>query len=125
MTVKTHIYLAKYRQLKKNNKLNPDSEYHIITRAYYRSVLSPSSKLLKSFKKGMSWEEYTEKFIKEITNNPVAMQKIEKLRKLATKKTIHLICYERDPAKCHRSIVKKMIDGYQTKNQTLDEYNVK
>lgn len=73
--------------------------------------LSPSEELLNMYKCGyISWSSFRKSFIKQITNNEKAMEKIENLRYLVESGVnIALICYEKDSSECHRSIVAELI----------------
>ena len=42
--------------------------------------------------------------------NPKAIERIRELREIAKEKVIFLVCYEKDPKKCHRSIVKDVLE---------------
>ena len=73
------------------------------------SVLAPSLKLLKDWKEGkIDWDEYDQRFRKEILSNPKAVAKLIEIEKLAKEKDIRLICYEKNPP-CHRFILMDLI----------------
>ena len=73
--------------------------------------LGPSKKLLFSYKNGkLTWDEYERTYRKE-RELPWAQNAIERLKQIQNKrKTITLLCYERenDP-KCHRYILKEIL----------------
>jgi uncharacterized protein YeaO (DUF488 family) len=90
-------------------------------RARFNSELSPSPALLIKagiYEKNdgtknpkMGWREYEKKFIKELYANPKALDRLLELKRISLEKTIFLVCLEKDPANCHRSIVKKVLEN--------------
>jgi uncharacterized protein YeaO (DUF488 family) len=73
------------------------------------SVLSASKDLLYDYKKGrISWQEFETRFRKEITSNPKAMAELKRIKDLALKKDVYLICYEKNYP-CHRFILMDLI----------------
>ena len=93
-------YIAKWREYPKDE---------IKIRVARPSVLAPSKQLLEDWKEGkISWEEYEERFRKEILSNPKALKKLREIKELAKKKDVRLICYEKNPP-CHRFILIEMI----------------
>ncbi len=86
----------------------PDDEVKI--RVARPSILSPSKELLHDFKEnGISWDEYSTRFIEEIVNNPKARAKIYEILGLLKTTNVRLICYEKNPP-CHRYILFDMIN---------------
>ncbi len=72
-------------------------------------VLSPSWGLLRDYKDGkINWEQYTERFKQEMTND-ICIAEMRKIKWMAKDKDIFLICYEKS-GNCHRHILKKMIE---------------
>lgn len=65
--------------------------------------------LIKKYKGGsVSWREFAREYKKSLKG------KEEILRRLAAEsksKTISLLCTEKDPASCHRSLLKDAIEG--------------
>lgn len=111
MTVKTNIYLAKLKQLQSRKQCDPSAMYLKITRAHINSILSPSWNLYhKAKRRKVTWDQYKTEFLKEMNNEKVR-DLLEKLRAFAQTRDLYLICYEKDPTHCHRSLVKKLIDG--------------
>jgi len=107
MIINTDCYLA---VLKKYKAKFFEAHFEVITRTA-KSCLSPSKCLLNYAKKnGISFKEYQKLFIKEISENPEAKKRINELREIAKDKVVFLVCFERDPEVCHRSIVKKIIE---------------
>lgn len=109
MIINTDCYLA---VLKKYRTKWFDAHFEVITRTA-KSCLSPSKELLSYAKENkISFEEYKKLFIREISGNPEARKRIDELREIAKDKVVFLVCYERDPEVCHRSIVKKIIERF-------------
>jgi uncharacterized protein YeaO (DUF488 family) len=78
--------------------------------------LDPSVQLYKDWKNmkenGMTWSDYTRRFLEEIQNNPQAQLCIEWLRKKSKNIDITLLCIEKEGNPyCHRYIVKALIEG--------------
>jgi len=123
----TDVYLAKYLKIPKHVR-DQIGIFHVITRAYHRSSLSPSLKLLKEYKHGfLSWTEYVERFLEEIRNNETALKTIAKYREEAQSQAVFLVCYEKNASRCHRSIIKQIIDHEidlfpETKQKKITDY---
>lgn len=118
--IRTDCYLAKLNEFK---KLYPDALFKVITHRTH-SPLAPSTRLLIEagiFEKSdgsknpkMDFDEYRKRFIEEIKNSKSAMIIIHDLNQLwKNGNVIFLVCYEKDPAFCHRSIIKKLIEEYK------------
>lgn len=117
--IRTDCYLA---VLKKFREKFPDAHFEVITRTA-KSILSPSKKLLIEagiMKKSdgtknpkMPFNEYSLKFFDEIENNPKAKERLRELLKISKEKDVFLVCYEKDSNKCHRSLVKRILDFYK------------
>lgn len=100
---------------KKFEKQYPNAHFEVITRTS-NSILSPSWELLKKIKREKwSFQEYKIKLLEELSLNPKVIPKLEEMRKIAEKKTLFLVCYEKDPSQCHRSIIKKLIENSEVK----------
>ena len=71
--------------------------------------VAPSVELLQDWKDGnISWDEYKERYHQEMAQQ---YETISKLAKMASDKTITLLCFEReDNPHCHRHLLKKLID---------------
>ncbi len=71
--------------------------------------LGTPRELIKQYKSGkMSWAEYSREYRKSLKG------KEELLRKLAEDskaETITLLCTEKDPSTCHRSLLKQAIEA--------------
>lgn len=75
-------------------------------------TLAPSEKLLKAYviEKKMSWKLFSKKYIKEVINKN--MKFIVLLCDLAKKHKIALLCGEKSPKYCHRSLIIKACKEY-------------
>ena len=107
MIINTDCYLA---VLQKYKAKFFEAHFEVITRTA-GSVLSPSWELLTALKLNrISFEWYKKRFLEEISENPEAKKRINELREIAKDKVVFLVCFEKDPNVCHRSIVKKVIE---------------
>lgn len=107
MIINTDCYL---RLLDKYKAKFPEAHFEVITQTA-KSCLSPSKCLLNYAKENeISFKEYEKLFVKEIKKNPEAKKRINELREIAKDKVVFLVCFEKDPSVCHRSIVKKIIE---------------
>jgi uncharacterized protein YeaO (DUF488 family) len=88
------------------NKLPSDA---IKVRVARPSVLSPSKGLLYDYKEGrINWQEFENRFRKEIIHNPKAIAELTRLKELSQEKDVYLICYEKNYP-CHRFILMDLI----------------
>lgn len=112
--------------LKDCKRKNPNAHFEVITNPT-KHPLSPSDNLLieagifkrkdGKYNPKMPFKIYRKKFIKEMLSNPKAIKKIQELKKMHENgETIFLVCYEKDPKKCHRSIVKELIEKINISN---------
>lgn len=80
------------------------------------SDLAPSPHLLWNFKNEIySWEKFVDRFYYEIKQNPKAVEHIKSLYVNYVsyencKKTVTFICFCSDESRCHRSLVKSMVE---------------
>lgn len=96
-------YLANIRNLPE------DAEKIVVTRRAGH-VLSPSWELLNDYKNGrINWDQYVERFKQEMAND-VCIVAMRKIKWMAKEKLVYLICYEKDPYRCHRSLLLDMIN---------------
>lgn len=71
--------------------------------------LGPSEMLLSLWRKGqLRWEEFAARYRGEMGENNEA---VEAVRRLAEGKTITLLCGCRDESRCHRTVLKAIIEG--------------
>jgi len=88
------------------NKLPNDA---IKVRVARPSVLSASKELLYDYKEGrINWQEFENRFRKEILSNPKAIAELKRLKELSQEKDVYLICYEKNYP-CHRFILIDLI----------------
>jgi len=106
MIINTDCYLA---VLKKYKAKFPEAHFEVITRTA-KSCLSPSSELLYEVRENkLSFEEYKERFLKELRECPFVPEKLRILRCIGEDRLIFLICFEKDASKCHRSIIRDIL----------------
>jgi uncharacterized protein YeaO (DUF488 family) len=107
--IKLDCYLA---VLKKYREKYPNALFEVITRTA-KSPLSPSWELLnKAKEQNWSFERYKRAFLKEIKNNSRAKEKMKEIKKKARGgRTVFLVCYEKNPNECHRSIIKDFLEN--------------
>ena len=71
--------------------------------------LAPTKDLLKKYRNGgLSWKQFTSKFLKEL-KTPEAKEDIQRVSELGKKANVTLLCYEKEGENCHRQIVKKVL----------------
>ena len=103
-------YLAKIHQMK---KVYPLAHFLIVT-ARAQHILAPSWELLGAVKKGeIDWETYKTRYMEQIQRHPIARRELHRIKHLAETKDVFLVCYERNPKRCHRSILIEMINALE------------
>jgi len=66
--------------------------------------------LIKRFKGGkVSWEEFAAEYKRSLRGKD---QLLRTLAEESKKETITLLCTEKDPSRCHRSLLKEAIEAY-------------
>ncbi len=92
----------------------------LVTRYYPRGVkrerfdlwireLSPSAKLLRSYKAGdIDWRKFSADFTKELDNTE-SQKALRNLQELSKKGNVTLLCYERAGENCHRLILERLL----------------
>jgi uncharacterized protein YeaO (DUF488 family) len=76
----------------------------------YNIKTSPSRELLREFKhEGLTWDQYVPRYLAEMREEP-ARSEIERLAKLAQERTITLMCICEDENRCHRSLLRGLIE---------------
>jgi uncharacterized protein YeaO (DUF488 family) len=79
--------------------------------------LAPSQQLLNDYKyKGLSWDEYTTRYLEEIGSSKEAQSDIDSIcEKLEEGNDITLYCYEKPSDNCHRHILAEIfkVKGYE------------
>jgi uncharacterized protein YeaO (DUF488 family) len=92
------------------NKLPSDSMKVRVARP---SVLSPSKELFYDYKEGrISWQEFENRFRKEMKDSPKAIAELKRLKELSQDKDVYLICYEKNYP-CHRFILIDLLKELQ------------
>lgn len=99
--------------LERARQANPRANFEIITRREANSALSPSITLAWLWNaRKISVESFTKSFLAELKTRPEALQALRRLHDIAEQRLVFLVCHERDPERCHRSIVKQCILKY-------------
>ena len=107
MIIRTDCYLAK---LKIFRQMHPKAHFEVITRSA-NHILSPSWELLEKRKEeNWSFQEYRTKLLEELSLNPKVIPKLQELKKIAERKELFLVCFERNDKECHRIIIKELIE---------------
>ena len=72
--------------------------------------LGTPRELIKRYKSGgMPWEEYARAYMRSLRGKEELLKELARQSKLGT---VTLLCTERDPARCHRSLLKDAIEAY-------------
>ena len=113
------IFICRYPPAKWNESIEPMINW--------LPQLAPSKSLLSKVKyKGMSFEEYSEEYIKELYQGGrfPAEKWVKSLDNLQMKVRNDLIlcCYEADPLKCHRSVLADFLNEARPDNHQITEY---
>ena len=82
---------------------NPDKHPDYASVDEHLQDLSPSSSLLSDYRKGMGWDQYVRRFTAEVLVQHSDM--VKDLAERARGEDLTLLCYEREPAYCHRRLV--------------------
>jgi uncharacterized protein YeaO (DUF488 family) len=108
--IRVECYLAVLKSFKQKY---PQAHFEVITRTA-KSPLSPSQALLERYKHcNQSLDAYFVELEQELRARPAAMQRLKELKAISKEKDVFLVCYEKDPAMCHRSLVKRMIEAIE------------
>lgn len=88
----------------------PLAHFEIVTRQGANSPLSPSWDLLNAAKAGeITWDEYKTRLRAEIASRIEAKMLLSRLKTISRERLVFPVCFEKDPTKCHRSLVKELI----------------
>ena len=68
-------------------------------------VLAPSKSILFEYKRTGDWDEYVRRFNNEILKPLDPSTVVNDLMHLTGYRPFALVCYEKDPGRCHRSLV--------------------
>ena len=77
----------------------------------YYPELAPTQKLLYDYKyHGLSWEDYEVRFFQLMKGHRAARRIRELSERSRNDEVITLLCYEKTDVKCHRRLLKNLID---------------
>jgi uncharacterized protein YeaO (DUF488 family) len=80
--------------------------------------LSPSNKLLSDYLyEGITWDEYVERFEKEIFEGQ--KEALEILIEMAKNRDVTILCWEETPEKCHRRLVAEQCKKLESKLEVV------
>jgi len=114
--VRVDCYVAVFDKF---NAEYPDARFEVITRQTIPgighttpSVLSPTWSLLTAAKQeGWSMDQYCAELAKQFNGDVAALVLINELAKVVYGgKDVFLVCFEKDPGRCHRGFVKTLVD---------------
>lgn len=93
-----------------NIKNLPGDALKIIVTRSAGHVLSPSRQLLNDYRsRNIDWHTYVERFKQEMSND-ICIAEMRKIKWMAKDKLVYIICYEKNPHRCHRSLLFDMIN---------------
>jgi len=96
--------------LKKYRAQFPRAHFEVVTRTA-GSPLAPSWKLLDWAKTHeITFPQYAFLLLKELKERPEAKHRLFVLRRIVKDRTVFLVCFEKNPAACHRTIIKHVVD---------------
>ena len=114
--VRTDCY---YSVLQQYQKKYPHAYFEIVMRFPFDktkqpSVIAPSKYLLGKFKTHkMTFPQFSHDFEAEIFMCKNSVNKLKILQDIATRKTVFLVCCEKSPVECHRSLLKQYIENLE------------
>lgn len=77
------------------------------------SVLSPSWDLLKLAKAKHDFNGYARDLEYQLFNDSNAVRRMHELNRIAQTKLVFLVCSEKNPEECHRSLLKNWIENIE------------
>jgi uncharacterized protein YeaO (DUF488 family) len=78
----------------------------------YVRELAPSRELLQAYRNGeMDWARYRHQFLIEMKREG-SLREIHRLSKSARESTITILCVCKYEEKCHRSLVRDLIEAF-------------
>lgn len=89
------------------NQLNTLLEEAGISYIHYRSLGAPKALRVELIETGR-WSNYASKYRDQVLRH--RKDEVDELVDLAREETISLLCFERDPMECHRSIVAREME---------------
>ena len=81
--------------------------------------LSPKIDVLKAYKVNNDFEEFTEKFNEQMYTDPETMEYLNLLMEGLEHNEVAIICCEKDPNVCHRSLIAKYLTSLGYKCEEL------
>lgn len=81
--------------------------------------LSPKTEVLKAYKANNNFEVFTEKFNEQMYTDPETMEYLQMLMEALEHNEVALICCEKDPNVCHRSLIAKYLTSLGYKCEEL------
>lgn len=81
--------------------------------------LSPKTEVLKAYKTNNNFEVFTEKFNEQMYTDPETMEYLQMLMEALEHNEVALICCEKDPNVCHRSLIAKYLTSLGYKCEEL------
>lgn len=77
----------------------------------YIRKLAPSRELLHAFKGGkLDWEGYRVRYFEEVASAQAVVE-LKRLKELSARAIVTVMCVCRDEHRCHRSLLKALIEG--------------
>ena len=95
-------------------RLPPNIDILKYDNIYFIQNLSPSKDILFNFKNDNNWELFKNNFINQLNNSNIINKLIYKINKNSDK-NIFLICCEKSPYRCHRSIISDILNSNNIK----------
>lgn len=96
-----------------NNGITPDLRITPASYDIWIKELAPSGKLIGDYyKRGLSWKEFEEKYLREIENKSNLVRRIAAVS-LCT--NISLVCIEESEELCHRRLLAEKCKKYEPK----------
>jgi len=75
----------------------------------WEKELGPSTELLRSYRAGgMAWGEFARRYRAEVRKQP---ELLDQVRRLSRRRTVTLLCGCEDESRCHRSVLKGILEA--------------
>ena len=72
---------------------------------------SPEATLLKEYRnKVIDWRGFSVKFRQQLRSSRASKDEIEQITEMAKNHDVTILCYEKEGEKCHRNIVKSVVN---------------
>ena len=80
---------------------------------------SPEATLLKDYKKGLiNWREFSKRFREQMRTSTDSKKAVEDLVDFSRKgRSVTLLCYEKEGERCHRYLLKKIVENAARKKE--------